>query len=95
MADHIAIQAVRFALHSTIQIKLIRLDEDATSHRRSQGGRGPGLPQILKKNATNDKNVTKKTIVSSVSFSIFAYNSTRVQQTLTIILIQRARAPLI
>ena len=31
-------------------------------------------------NATNDKNVAKKTIVS---FSIFAYKSTRVQQYLT------------
>ena len=31
-------------------------------------------------NPTNDKNVTKKTIVSSVFFSIFASNTTRVQQ---------------
>ena len=33
-------------------------------------------------NATHDKNVTKKIVVSSasVSFSIFAYNSTLVQQ---------------
>ena len=48
-------------------------------HRRSQGGsRGPGPPN---RNVTNDKNVTKKTTVSSVSvsFSTFASNNTRVQ----------------
>ena len=44
------------------------------------GAKGPGPPP--NSNATNDKNVTKKTIVSSVlvSFSTFAYNSTRIQQ---------------
>ena len=43
--------------------------------RVAKGGGG------LNCNATNDKNVTKNAIVSlvSVSFSIFAYNSTRVQ----------------
>ena len=55
------------------------------NHRRSQGGgtRGPGP---LNRNATNDTNLTKKSLASSfsVSFSIFAYNSTRAQQQLTI-----------
>ena len=46
-------------------------------HRRSQGGGGPAP---LNWNDTNDKNVSENTIVSSVSFSIFAYNRTRVQQ---------------
>ena len=56
-----------------------------TLHKRSQGGGGGGggaggpTPNW---NAPNDKNYTKKTIVSSVwvSFSIVAYNSTRVQK---------------
>ena len=52
---------------------------------RTLNGIRPALPNW---NATDDKNVIKKTIVSSVSSSIFAYNSTRVQQKLTIILIQ-------
>ena len=49
-------------------------------HRRSQ--REPRGPEPPNWNANNDKNVTKKTIVFSVSvpFSIISYNSTRVQQ---------------
>ena len=55
------------------------------NQRRSQGG-GPGGPGPLNRNATNDKNLTKKPcfFIFSVSFSIFACNSTRVQQQLTI-----------
>ena len=50
------------------------------NHRRSQGG-GPVGPGPLNLNATMDKNLTKKLVSSfSVSFSIFAYNSTRVQR---------------
>ena len=51
------------------------------TRRRSQR-RGPGGPLPSTWNATNAKNATKKTIVSSVlvSFNIFAYNSTRIQQ---------------
>ena len=39
--------------------------------------RGAGGPPPSNQNATNDKNVTKKTIASSVSvfFSIFAHNT--------------------
>ena len=50
------------------------------NHRRSQGV-AQGAPGPLNRNATNDTNL-KKSLVSSfsVSFSIFAYNSTRVQQ---------------
>ena len=48
--------------------------------RRSQGG-GPKGPGLLNWNATSDKNLPKNLVSSlSVSFSIFAYNSTRVQQ---------------
>ena len=48
----------------------------------ARGGGGAGSPGSPNWNATNDKNVSKKTIVSSVSvsFSIFVYNSTNVQQ---------------
>ena len=50
------------------------------NHWRSQGG-GLGGPAPLNWNATNDKNLTKNLVSSfSVSFSIFAYNSTRVLQ---------------
>ena len=50
------------------------------NHRRSQEG-GPGGPGPLDRNATNQKNLTKSLVSSfSVSFSIFAYNSTRGQQ---------------
>ena len=53
------------------------------NHRRSQGG-GPGGPGPLNCNATNDKNLTKSLVSSfSVSFCVFAYNNTRVQQLLT------------
>ena len=50
------------------------------NHGRSQAG-GPGGPGPLNRNATNGK-IEQKSLVSpfSVSFSIFAYNSTRVQQ---------------
>ena len=54
------------------------------NHRCSQGG-GSGGPGPLNQNATNDKNLAKSLVSSfSVSFSIFAYNSTRVQQQLKI-----------
>ena len=46
------------------------------NHRQSQGG-GQGGPGPLNQNATNDTNLTTK---FSVSFSIFAYNSTLAQQ---------------
>ena len=50
------------------------------NHRRSQGG-GPEGPGPLNRNATNDTNLTKKPFLHlPVSFSIFEYNSTRVQQ---------------
>ena len=50
------------------------------NHRRSQGG-GLGGPGPLSWNATNDKNLTKKPSFFIFSFfSIFVYNSTRVQQ---------------
>ena len=46
-------------------------------HRRNQGG-GSGVPGPLNQ---NDTNLTKKSLVSSfsLSFSIFAYNSTHAQ----------------
>ena len=54
------------------------------NQRRRQGG-GPRGPGHLNWNATNDKNLTKKPyFFIFISFSIFAYNSTRVQQQLTI-----------
>ena len=55
------------------------------NHKRNQEG-GPGGPGPLNRNATNDTNLTKKSLVSSVSvsFGIFAYNTTRLQQYLTI-----------
>ena len=51
------------------------------NYRRSQGGLG-GPPPHPNWDATNDRYVTKKTIVSSVSvsFGIFAYNSKCVEQ---------------
>ena len=51
------------------------------NHTRSQGG-GPGGPGPLHRNATNDEILQKKNLVCSfsVSFSIFAYNSTHVLQ---------------
>ena len=54
------------------------------NHWRSQGD-DPGGPGPLNQNATNDK-IWQKSLVSSfsVSFSIFACNSTRAQQHLTI-----------
>ena len=54
------------------------------NHTRSQEG-FPGGPGPINWNATNTK-IWKKRLVSSfsVSFSIFAYNSTRVQLQLTI-----------
>ena len=49
-------------------------------HRRSQGG-GIGGPGPLIKMPPMTKFLQKKTCFSfSVSFSIFAYNSTRIQQ---------------
>ena len=38
-------------------------------HKRSQGGKGLDPPH--NQNVTNDNSVTKKSIVSSVSFDIF------------------------
>ena len=52
----------------------------ANNHRRSQGGGGAGDPAPPYRNATNDKNITKKATVFSICFSILAYNSTRAQQ---------------
>ena len=59
-----------FAFHARVQ-----------THKCSQGGpRGPDA-LLPNRNATNDKNETKSLISSiSVSFSIFAYDSTNVQQ---------------
>ena len=54
------------------------------NHRRSQRV-GPGAPGPLNRNAINHKSLTKIRVSSFlVFFSIFAYNSTRVQQYLTI-----------
>ena len=47
----------------------------AADHKRSQEG-GPRAP--LKRNNLNDK-IIKKALFVSISFSIFVYNSTRVQ----------------
>ena len=62
----------------------------------AKGGAQKARPPLLNQNATNDKNVTKKTIVSSVSVflassrtTVHAYNS----KYLTTILIQGARTP--
>ena len=50
------------------------------NHWRRQGG-GTGGSGPFNQNATNDKNLTKNLVsLFSVSFSTFAYNSTRVQQ---------------
>ena len=55
------------------------------NHRRSQGF-GPGGPGPLNWNAINHKSLTKNPcfFIFSFFFSIFACNSTRVQQYLTI-----------
>ena len=74
---------IKFAL-TAFFMKVLKGVILSQSHRRSQRG-GPEGPDPLKWNATNDTNLTKSLVFSfSVSFSIFAYNSTRVQQFLTI-----------
>ena len=54
-------------------------------------GKGQRALVLQLNSYTNNKNATKNPILSSVSFSILAYSSTRVEQKLTTILIQGVR----
>ena len=58
--------------------KILRLVIIWAKHRHSQGVGKARNPPFLQLKCHSDKNVTTKHIISSVSCSVFAYNTTRI-----------------